>query len=97
MSVRDADAPRVSLARALSKLGACSRAQGEHAVRAGRVTVKGRTVGDANLRVDPARDRVIEAGYDGMALQCETAAAGGIECVVPSRKGCADLVLRWRN
>lgn len=57
-SGRHDDAPRVSLARALSKLGACSRAQAEQAVRAGRVTVNGRMVHDPNLRVEPARDRL---------------------------------------
>lgn len=55
---RAADAPRVSLARALSKLGACSRAQAGQAVTAGRVTVNGKVVRDPDLRVDPARDRL---------------------------------------
>ena len=56
------DAPRVSLARALSKLGACSRAQAAQAVRAGRVTVNGRMVRDPNVRVEPARDRLVLDG-----------------------------------
>ena len=42
----------VSLARALSKLGYCSRAQAERLVQAGRVSVNGRVVRDATLRVD---------------------------------------------
>jgi 23S rRNA pseudouridine2605 synthase len=46
----------VSLARALSKLGICSRAQAEGAVRAGRVTVNGRRVTDSSRRVVPERD-----------------------------------------
>jgi putative isomerase len=56
------------------------------------------STGGGRVRIPGASiDRVIEASYDGMALQCEAAPAGGIECLVPSRKGCADLVLRWRN
>lgn len=55
---RAPDAPRVSLARALSKLGACSRAQADQAVSAGRVTVNGKLVRDPNARVDPAHDRI---------------------------------------
>ena len=45
----------VSLARALSKLGVCSRSEGERLVRAGRVAVGGETVRDPARRVDPAR------------------------------------------
>ena len=48
----------VSLARALSKLGHCSRSQGESLVEAGRVRVNGRVAREASLRVDPARDRI---------------------------------------
>jgi 23S rRNA pseudouridine2605 synthase len=46
----------VSIARALSKLGVCSRAEGERLVAAGRVTVGGRIVRDIALRVNPERD-----------------------------------------
>jgi 23S rRNA pseudouridine2605 synthase len=49
----------VSLARALSKLGVCSRAQGETLVRAGRVRVGGAVVRDPARRVDLARDRIV--------------------------------------
>jgi 23S rRNA pseudouridine2605 synthase len=49
----------VSIARALSKLGVCSRAEGERLVAAGRVQVDGRIVRDVTLRVSPERD-VIE-------------------------------------
>jgi 23S rRNA pseudouridine2605 synthase len=45
---------RVTLARALSKLGFCSRTQGEELVRAGRVTVGGRTIRDTESWVDLA-------------------------------------------
>ncbi len=48
----------VSLARALSKLGHCSRSQGDELVRAGRVQVNGRVISDPAVRVDPARDRI---------------------------------------
>lgn len=50
--------PRVSLPRALSKLGLCSRAQAADAVRAGRVRVDGETIRDAAFRVDMRRDRI---------------------------------------
>ena len=49
---------RVSLPRALSKLGFCSRSQGEALVAAGRVRVNGRVAREVSLRVDPARDRI---------------------------------------
>jgi 23S rRNA pseudouridine2605 synthase len=52
----------VSLARALSKLGHCSRAEGERIVRAGRVTVDGRLVRDPTLRVDVRRARIAVDG-----------------------------------
>lgn len=50
--------PAVSLPRALSKLGHCSRTEGERLVRAGRVRVNGRLARDLALRVDPAVDRI---------------------------------------
>ncbi|HEY0778099.1 MAG TPA: pseudouridine synthase [Gemmatirosa sp.] len=46
------------MARALSKLGAGSRRDGESWVAAGRVRVNGRIVRDATLRVDPRRDEI---------------------------------------
>ena len=48
-------APRatVSIARALSKLGHCSRSEGERLVAAGRVRVDGALVLDINRRVHP--------------------------------------------
>lgn len=50
--------PRVSLARALSKLGFCSRSQGRELVEEGRVRVNGAVRRDPELRVDPDRDRI---------------------------------------
>lgn len=55
------------------------------------------SVGGGRIRIPGASiDRMIEASYDGKALSCEAAAAGGVECAVPAREGCAELVLRWR-
>jgi 23S rRNA pseudouridine2605 synthase len=48
----------VSIARALSKLGVCSRAQGERLVAAGKVRVNGAIVRDVSLRVRPESDAI---------------------------------------
>jgi 23S rRNA pseudouridine2605 synthase len=50
--------PRVSLARALSKLGLCSRTEAARWIAAGRVEVDGKRASDPDLRVDPARSRI---------------------------------------
>ncbi|AHG89007.1 pseudouridine synthase Rsu [Gemmatirosa kalamazoonensis] len=47
--------PPVSLARALSKLGVCSRSEGEALVTAGRVRVDGVVRREPSFRVDPGR------------------------------------------
>jgi len=52
----------VSLARALSKLGFCSRAEGRAIVESGRVTVDGEEVRDPDLRVDVRRARIAVDG-----------------------------------
>ncbi|MBV9879220.1 MAG: rRNA pseudouridine synthase [Gemmatirosa sp.] len=62
----DRDAARVSLARALSKLGVCSRAQGEAMVVEGRVRVDGVVRRDPSFRVDPGR---AEIAVDGQAVR----------------------------
>lgn len=49
---------RISLARALSKFGVCSRREAERWIAAGRVTVGGRTERGSARRIDPRRDRV---------------------------------------
>jgi len=49
----------VSLPRALSKLGFCSRTQAEALIAAGRVRVDGRIMRDAAFRVDPGRARIV--------------------------------------
>src|SRR3954463_6668548 len=48
----------VSIARALSKLGFCSRAQGERLVEAGKVRVNGAVVRELSRRVIPERDAI---------------------------------------
>ena len=55
----------MSLPRALSKLGACSRAEGVRLVESGRVKVNGKVARDVAVRVSPERD-VIEV--DGAAV-----------------------------
>lgn len=57
--------PKVGLARALSKLGFCSRSQAQTLVAEGRVRVDGAVRRDAELRVDPDRDRI---EVDGMRV-----------------------------
>ena len=48
----------VSLCRALSKLGHCSRKQAELLVAEGRVRVGGKVIRNGSMRVDPGRDRI---------------------------------------
>lgn len=48
----------VSIARGLSKLGVCSRSEGERLVEAGRVRVNGTVVRDTSVRVVPERDAI---------------------------------------
>jgi 23S rRNA pseudouridine2605 synthase len=50
--------PRCGLARALSKLGYCSRSQAEELIRAGRVQLNGTARRDPETPVRLARDRV---------------------------------------
>jgi 23S rRNA pseudouridine2605 synthase len=60
--------PGVSLPRALSKLGLCSRAQAERLVVEGRVRVDGRVVRDPAHRVDMTRARL---AVDGRPVAAE--------------------------
>ncbi len=55
----------VGLARALSKLGHCSRAEGERLIRAGRVRVGGQVVTDPLRRVRPETETIT---IDGTAV-----------------------------
>lgn len=57
----------VSLPRALSKLGFCSRTQAEALIMEGRVRVDGRVVRNATARVDPGRDRISVDGQPVLA------------------------------
>jgi pseudouridine synthase len=61
----DTHTPRHGLARVLSKLGVCSRSQGEQWVQAGRVAVDGRIVRDPQYPVDAIRQRI---SVDGRAI-----------------------------
>lgn len=54
--------PGVSLNRALSKLGLCSRTQAEALIAEGRVEVGGKVIRNAALRVDPDRDHIAVDG-----------------------------------
>jgi 23S rRNA pseudouridine2605 synthase len=58
----------VSLNRALSKLGLCSRKQAELLIAEGRVRVGGKVVRDPSLRVDLNRDRI---AVDGARIAAE--------------------------
>lgn len=59
---RRPDGAVVSLSRALSKLGFCSRTQAEALIAEGRVRVDGRVVRAATVRVDPERARIAVDG-----------------------------------
>lgn len=56
---------RISLARALSKLGHCSRSRARPLIESGHVTVNGETIRDPEARIDIERDRVV---VDGAAV-----------------------------
>jgi len=59
----------LSLARALSKFGVCSRKEAERWIEAGRVEVDGRVVRGPARRIDPRRHRV---RVDGVAVGDDT-------------------------
>ena len=52
----------VSLARALSKLGYCSRSQAVDLITGERVTVNGRIIRNAAFRCNPTGDRIVVDG-----------------------------------
>ncbi|TGP51333.1 rRNA pseudouridine synthase [bacterium M00.F.Ca.ET.159.01.1.1] len=60
--LRRSAAGKVSLNRALSKLGLCSRKQAELLIAEGRVSVAGKVARDPSLWVDPERDRITVDG-----------------------------------
>jgi len=61
-------AATVSLARALSKLGYCSRTQAQSLILDQRVRVDGRLAAHPGLRIDPARARIL---VDGQPVAAE--------------------------
>lgn len=65
---QEPDGKRVTLPRALSKLGYCSRTQAETLISAGRVTVNGRTVTDPSTWVDLERSQF---AVDDIAISAE--------------------------
>ncbi|QFU18201.1 pseudouridine synthase [Microvirga thermotolerans] len=65
---RSAGEAKVSLARALSKLGFCSRTQAEGLIAEGRVRVDGRVSRSATMRIDPDRARI---AVDGQPVAAE--------------------------
>jgi 23S rRNA pseudouridine2605 synthase len=60
----------LSLARALSKFGVCSRKEAERWIEAGRVAVNGRLARFPQRRIEPRRDRVT---VDGVPVGDDTA------------------------
>jgi 23S rRNA pseudouridine2605 synthase len=60
---------RHGVARVLSKLGVCPRSQAEAAVRAGRVGVDGRPVGDPEYPVDAERQKISLDGVPVVAAR----------------------------
>lgn len=72
--------PKVSLARALSKLGFCSRTQAQALIAAGRVRVNGRARTDAAARVALERDCI---EVDGRRL----AAQAGVYLMLNKPRG----------
>ncbi|MEP9389490.1 pseudouridine synthase [Mesorhizobium sp. KR9-304] len=61
-SAKRPSGPGVSINRALSKLGFCSRTQADALIAEGRVSVGGKVIRDASLRVDPDRDHIAVDG-----------------------------------
>jgi 23S rRNA pseudouridine2605 synthase len=59
---RGNDTAGTGLARALSKLGFCSRSQAWEIIRAGRVSVNGCIIHDPERRTNPARDSIAVNG-----------------------------------
>jgi 23S rRNA pseudouridine2605 synthase len=59
----------LSLARALSKFGVCSRKEAAQRIQAGRVSVNGRPTTDPAAWIDPRQDRVL---VDGIFVSDDT-------------------------
>jgi len=67
-SSRQPPIPKVSLNRALSKLGFCSRKQAELLIAEGRVRVGGKVARDPSMWIDLDRDRIAVDG-EGIAAE----------------------------
>jgi 23S rRNA pseudouridine2605 synthase len=67
---RDAEPRRIGLARALSKLGYCSRSQADILIREGRVRLNGATRSDPETPVHLERDR-IEVNHNPIAAKAK--------------------------
>ena len=68
--MREASAGQVGLARALSKLGICSRSDGERLIRAGQVRVDGQVIRDPLHRIVPEQARLeVEGATVGAATK----------------------------
>lgn len=65
---RPAAAGHTGLARALSKLGYCSRTEAQALIAAGRVKVNGRRITDAESRTVPGTDRI---AVDGKPVEAQ--------------------------
>jgi 23S rRNA pseudouridine2605 synthase len=62
----NAESRKTGLARALSKLGYCSRSRAAELIRAGRATLNGRVIRDPETPVSRKRDRI---GVDGRVVE----------------------------
>jgi 23S rRNA pseudouridine2605 synthase len=71
---------RIGLARALSKLGYCSRSQASDLIRAGRVRLNGALRRDPEIPVHLEKDRIV---VDGLALRAES----NVYLVLNKRRG----------
>jgi 23S rRNA pseudouridine2605 synthase len=69
VAAKKPDGQRVTLPRALSKLGYCSRTQAEELIRASRVAVGGKTVTDTEAWIDLVTAKI---SVDGKAVTAET-------------------------
>ena len=84
--MRAAPRGKVRLDRALSKLGAASRAEAARLIRTGRVTVNGRAVDDPGLLVVPEIARIVVDGRPARAARWRTIALHKPRGVVTTRR-----------
>ena len=68
---------KVGLARALSKLGFCSRSQAQQLIRSGRVQVNGTAQRDPEASVSLRRDRI---EVNGSAIRPAASSATKLAC-----------------